>query len=272
MAVNLEINTSHHRTSMDPMAVQQWVTDSVPALGPCSEVSYELYNATHGSDFSVAHLAQGTRGSLCVMRSVPSPISLPESTFVSGAERLPASYEETCEPLVAFGGCPPFGFPQDPDFSSVLSMGEQHHNLWPCPTPGDDSFSFSNQAFVQSANDMNESGLHEWTSEPLRAEAGFYSGTVPCDSQSMAWPPNSAVDSSVASSYSHHSMPGYLPNSPLSPDIQEDAVQCANMDDGIDMCPSLNIGEALPFSFVMDGTDSQINARFVEISALGTVI
>ena len=273
LAVNLELNTTHYRT-YDPLAVEQWMTNSVTDLGRLSEVSsYGLYNAMPGSDASVAHLAQGAQGSLSVLRSVASPISLPESAFVSSAERLPASCDKTCEPILASGGHPSFGFSQDLDFNNVLSMGEQHHTLWSYPTPRDDSFLFSNQAFVQSASAMNDLDLHhEWTSEPFQTEADFYPGTTPCDSQPLAWPPIPAVDSSVASSYSHHSTLGHLPNSPLSPDIQEDAVQCANLDDGMEMYPALNIGEALPFAFSTDGADSQIEARFVEISVLGTVI
>lgn len=274
LAMNLELNATHHGTYLDPMAVQQWMTNSVTELGPLSEISsYGLYNAMPGNDTSVVHLAQGTQGSLSVLRSVTSPISLPESTFVSDAERLPASCDKTCEPILALGKHPPLGFSADPDFSNVVPMGEQHHTVWSYPTPRDDSFLFSNQAFVQSANAMNDLGLHhEWMSESFQAEADFYSGTTPCDSQPMVWPPISAVDSSVASSYSHHSTLGHLPNSPLSPDIQEDAVQCANLDDGVEFYPGLNIGEAMPFTCSMDGADSQIKARFVEISALGTVI
>lgn len=246
------------------------MTNSDAGLVPFSEVSsYGLIDAMHGSDASVAHLAHGTQGSHYVLRSVASPISLPESAYVPGAERLPASCDETCEPILASGGYPPFGFPQDPDFNNVLSMGEQHHTLWSYPSPVDDSFILSNQAFVQTAIATNEPGLHpEWTSESFRAETGFNSGTVPCDSQPMAWPPIPAVDSSVASSYSHHSMLGPLPDSPLSPEIQEDAVQCANLDDGLEIYPALTIGEPFSFPFTMDGADPQIHARFVETSAL----
>ena len=273
LAVNLEPNATHHGTYVDPMAVQQWMTNSVTDPAPLSEVSsYGLYNAMRASDTPVAPLAQGIHGSLSVLRSIASPISLQDSAFVSGAERLPASYDETCEPILVPGGYP-FGIPQDPDFNNVLSMGEQHHTLWSYPTPGDDSFLLSNEAFTQSANAMNEPGFdREWMSDAYRAEADFYSGTIPCDSQPMGWPPIPAVDSSAASSYSHHSMLGHLPNSPLSPDIQEDSVQCANFDDGVETYPALSIGEALPFSFPMDVADSHVNARFVEISALATIV
>lgn len=253
------------------------MTNSVTGLAPFSEVSsYGLYNAMPGNDASVARLTQrthGIQGSLSVLQSVTSPISLPESAFVSSAERLPASCDKTCEPIVASGGRAPFSFFQDPDFNNVLSMGEQHHALWSYQTPRDDNFLFPNQAFVPSANPVNDLGLHhEWLTESFHAEAEFYPGTTPCDSQPMAWPPIPAVDSSVASSYSHHSTLGHLPNSPLSPDFQGDAVQCAHLDDGTDIYPALNIGEALPFAFSMDVADSHINTRFVENSARGMVV
>lgn len=241
------------------------MTNNVSELSP-----YGLYNAMHGSDASVAHFAQGAQGSLSILQSITSPISLQESAFVSGPGILPASYEETCEPILASGVNPSFGFPQGLDFNNVLPMGEQYHTTWSYPTPVDDNFLFSNEAFVQSANAVDERGLYrEWTSESFQAGANDYSGTVPCDSQPMAWPPIPAVDSSVASSYSHNSMLGHLPNSPLSSDIQEDAIQCANLDDGLGIYPVLNIGDALPYSFPMDGADSRTDTRFVEVSALG---
>lgn len=250
------------------------MTNSVIDMGPLSEVSsYGLHNIMPGNDASAAHLTQGTQGSLSILPSVTSPISLPESAFVSGAERLPASCDKTCEPILAAGGHVPFGFSQDPDLNHVLAMGEQHHALWSYPTPRDDSFLFSNQAFMQPANAMNDLGLHhEWLSESIQAEADFFPGITPCDSQPMTWPPIPAVDSSVASSYSHHSTLGHLPNSPLSPDLQEDAVQCATLDDGIDMYPALNYGEVLPFAFSMDVADPHMNARFVENSARGMLV
>lgn len=272
--MNLELNSTHHRTYLDPLAVQQWMTNSVTDLSPLSEVSsYGLQNAMPGNDASVAHLTQGTQGSLSLLRSVASPISLPESAFVSSAERLQASCDEICEPILAAGGHASFGFSQDPELNNVLAMGEQHHTLWSYPTPRDDSFLFSNQAFIQPANSMNDLGLHhEWLSESIQAEADFFPGITPCDSQPMAWPPIPAVDSSVASSYSHHSTLGHLPNSPLSPEFPEDVVQCAPLDDGIVLYPSLNYGEVLPFALSMDVADTHINARFVENSARGMVI
>lgn len=265
LAINLELNSADHRTYFDPMEVQQWMTNSGLELDPLSEMSsYGPYNAAHGSDASVAPLAQGVQGSLSVLRSVTSPISLQESTCFAGPGRLPANYDDTCEPILASGINPSFDFSRGLTLDNVQSMGEQYHATWSHQTPVDDAFLFSNHPLVQSAKFIDEPGFFpEWTSEPFHAGTEFFPGTGPCDSQPMAWPSMPAVDSSAASSYSHNSLLGHLPNSPLSPDVQEDAAQRTTLDDTVGIYPALSIGEALPFSFPVDGADPLINIRFV---------
>ena len=241
------------------------MTNSGLELDVLSEMSsYGPYNATHGSDASVAPLTQGLQGSLSVLRSVTSPISLQDSTCFTGPGRLPASYDDTCEPILASGIDPSFEFSGALNLNNVQSMGEQYHATWSHQPPMDDGFLFSNLQSVQSTKFIDEPGFFpEWISEPFNAGADFFPGTGPCDSQAMAWPPMPAVDSSAASSYSHNSLPGHLSSSPLSPDVQEDAAQRASSDDAVGKYPVLNIGEALPFSLSVDGADSLINMRFV---------
>jgi hypothetical protein len=264
-AVNLELNPAEHRTYLE---VQQWMTNSFPALDLLPEVSaYELYNAAQGNDASVTPLAQQIQGSLSVLRSFASPISSPESTVFPGPASSLANYDNNCAPTLP-GVNSSFDLPQGFDFDNGQSMGEQHHNTWSYPTPVDDSFLFPTPVSVQSARVFDEPGLYpEWTSVPFQAGSDVFPGTVPCESQPMVWPPMSAVDSSAASSYSHNSLFGHQPNSPLSPDIQEDswaAGQRENLDDIVGAYPALNIGEALQFSCPLEATDLRRNMRFVE--------
>lgn len=274
LAVNLELNPAEHRTYCDPIEVQQWMTNSIPELDPLSEVSsYGLYNAAQGNNASVAPLAQGVPGSLSVSQVFASPISLQDSTFFPGPGRSLANYDDNCEPILAPGVNASFDFPQGLDFDNVQSMGEQHHNTWSYPTPVDDSFLFPTPGSVQSANVFDDPGLcPDWTSVPFPAGADVFTGTLPCETQPMAWPPVSAVDSSAASSYSHNSLFGYQPNSPLSPDIQEDSWatgQRENLDDVVGVYPALNIGEAPQFSCPLEVTEPRLNMRFVETFSCG---
>lgn len=269
LAINLELNSAHQRAYLDPWEeVQQWMTNSVPELVPLPEVSpCGLYSAVHRNDASVAPLARGAQGSLSVMRSVVSPISLQGSAFLSDPGRFSANCDDSCEPVLASGVEPPFGFPPDLAYGDMQSMGEQYHIPWSYPMPPDDNLVFSNHAFLRSTHVIEEAGLYpEWTSDSFQAGVDPFNGAVPCDSQQITWPPVPAVDSSAASSYSHNSLLGYFPNSPLSPDIQEEInTQGASLDEGMGIYPPLNIDEALPFSFPMDSADFRTGMRFVEL-------
>jgi hypothetical protein len=265
LADNLELRAAAQRSYLDPMEVQQWMTNSGLELDPLSEASpYGLYNA--GPDAVVAAFSQDVPGSLSFMQSVPSPISLQDSAFLPAPGTLPGNYDAAGEPILASGVNQSFDFAQGLDINHVQSMGEQYHNTWSYPTPVDDSFLLSNQTFVPSADLIDEPGLGpEWISEPFQAGADIFPGTVGCDPQPMAWPLVPVVDSSAASSYSRNSLLGYLPNSPISPDVQEDAAQRACMDDTIGLYPTLSLGEALPFSCPMDGADLPTSMRFVRV-------
>ena len=271
------VTSSDHRTLFnDPAQVRQWAANSatgsdtlvdVPGYGNCS--------ASYGVDPSMTSVAPQMPGSVSVLCSDVSQFSFQHLAHLPETNGAGINYDTFSPATVGNTTCPidhglgfhPF---QDIDGSLGTLDGQYPRDFWQFPTTGTDDAMFTNQVasnhLAMEGRNVDSGCRSGWPMTPVQAGDEILSTGLPCTSHPMACSPLSAVDPSVSSSFSHSSFLGPQPNTPISPDFQENtwsAEQSGSLEENA-MFPAFTIGDSMEGSFPTERVNEQVDMlRFV---------
>ena len=211
----------------DPAQVQQWAASSATGFGSMEDlVSQDQYYTGFG-DAHVMTRTDSFPGSFPMSRS--SVARIPMQQAVNGLSAVPGmNFNDLCPSgtQVSNGLHSGIHLQQTSSFESNMDTraGQYHHDAWSYPTPTSDDMVLPN--FAPTPTTMEGHGNNacfdpSWPQASCSPSDEILNAGLPCTSKAMTWSPLSAVDPSLSSSYSHNSLLGPEPDTPVSQAIQD---------------------------------------------------
>ncbi|KAL8657173.1 MAG: hypothetical protein Q9226_002181 [Calogaya cf. arnoldii] len=240
--------TEHRTFYNDPISVRQWAAETDPNT-PASFAEYGFPETTYAADVPAMSAASQHPGSFPVSCSSVSHVSFPVSHGFPSDD-----LSATCAEAGFHGMAPDFGIPTNAESLACMDpMKNYDYEAWSYPTPTADDMAYTTATAPYlpygEASNM-EPRFFNWSSGAFPADDEFSRADYPCGPQSIAWPPLSATDPSVSSSYSQSSYLAMQSSTPLSPVAQEPAWptgrDLSQEEENGFLYPAVGLGEAFP--------------------------
>ena len=237
----------------DPAQVQQWAANSATAFAsPEDLVGQDQYKTGYG-DAPLMTRTDSLPGSFPMSRSSASRVPVQQAAN-SGLGAIPGlNYNDLCPPgsQVSTGLHTGLQFQQAAAFETNMDAraGQYYQEALSYPTPAsEDMVVFPNYAATPTAMEGQSNNAcfdpSQWPQMPCASSDETINAGLPCASSSMTWSPLSAVDPSLSSSYSHNSLLGPEPDTPVSQAAQ-DGIWSADQDNT--HFPNFNLDESLQY-------------------------
>ena len=243
----------------DPAQVQQWAANSATAFAsPEDLVGQDQYKTGYG-DPPMMTRTDSLPGSFPMSRSSASRIPMQQA--VNGLGAIPGmSYSDLCPSgsQVPAGMHTGLSFQQAAAFESNMDArtGQYYHEALSYPTPASEDVVFPHYAAAPTPMEGQSNNAcfdpSQWPQMPCASGDETLNAGLPCTSNSMTWSPLSAVDPSLSSSYSHNSLLGPEPDTPVSQAAQDGLwsadqdnthFQNFNLDEPVQYQPSISYKE-----------------------------
>lgn len=235
----------------DPAQVQQWAASSATGFASMEDLVGQDQYYTGFGDAPVMTRTDSFPGSFPMSRS--SVAHIPMQQAANGLGAVPGmNYNELCPSgtQVSTGLQTGIHLQQNSSFESNMDTrtGQYHHDAWSYPTPTSDDMVLPNFAATPTTMEGHSNNAcfdPSWPQVSCPPGDEILNAGLPCTSKAMTWSPLSAVDPSLSSSYSHNSLIGQEPDTPVSQAIQ-DGMWSADQDNT--RFPNFSVDEPMHFA------------------------